>query len=75
MATFARTSTRIRLEEPGFFGRPASRWLALLCLAITMAACFWIIATAPPAEVVLKALLFTMPATAYLLFRSFVRQA
>ena len=75
MATFARTSTRIRLDEPGFFGRPASRWLALACLAITLAACAWIIATSPPVEVVLKAVLFTVPATGYLLFRSFVRQA
>ena len=65
----------IRLEEPTFFARPISRWLSVLFLVATAALCYVVMQQAPGLDQVIKVGLFTVPATIYLLFRSFVRQA
>lgn len=74
MAPFTRSTPHIHLEEPSFFARPLSRWLSLVFLLASVALCSWVLAESGNPEQVIKATLFTVPASAYLLYRSFVRQ-
>lgn len=74
MASFTRPTPHIHLDEPGFFARPISRWLSMLALLASVVLCFWVLAQQGTAEQVIKLALFTLPASVYLLYRSFVRQ-
>ena len=60
-------------QEETIFAKPAGRWLALLSLVFSLLLLGYTINSNPEVELLVKTVLFTVPVTAYLLYRSFVR--
>jgi hypothetical protein len=63
------------LQQQGFFEKPASKWLSLVAILLSIGICGWLGTQATETIVVLKTGLFTLPAAGYLAFRSFVMHA
>jgi hypothetical protein len=70
--TYKAPISTVQRDEP-FFARPASRWFAMILLAATSALLVWVFRQSPSLEDALKACLFTIPATGFVLYRSFIR--
>lgn len=71
-ATYKTPITHTHKEEP-FFARPVSRWFALFLFIATSLLLIWVFGQNPSLEDALKVCLFTVPATGYVIYRSFIR--
>jgi hypothetical protein len=69
---FSTQGTHAHRPAESFFARPASRWLSLVLFIATSLLLIWVFGQNPTLEYALKACLFSIPVTGYVLYRSFI---
>lgn len=59
-------------QAESFFARPVSRWFSLVLFIATSLLLIWVFGQNPSLEYALKACLFSVPVTGYVMYRSFI---